>query len=114
PRLSPASLETLAIIAYRQPITRPQIENIRGVNCDGVIHTLLARGLIESVGELQTVGHPTLYATTFDFLQYFGLTSLDQLPPLPNDVTPVLHERENGKEPDSAHVEQENTQGGPC
>src|SRR5581483_7900252 len=101
PRLSPASLETLAIIAYRQPITRPQIENIRGVNCDGVIHTLLARGLIESVGELQTVGHPTLYATTFDFLQYFGLTSLDQLPPLPNDVVPVLRERENGKEPES-------------
>lgn len=90
PRLSPASLETLAIIAYRQPVTRPQIEGIRGVNCDGVVHTLLARNLIEPVGELDTVGHPTLYATTFDFLHYFGLTSLDQLPPLPQDMMPVL------------------------
>jgi|SRR5581483_4692094 segregation and condensation protein B len=90
PRLSPAALETLAIIAYRQPITRPQIEAIRGVNCDGVVHTLLARNLIEAVGELETVGHPTLYGTTFDFLQYFGLTSLEQLPPLPENMMPVL------------------------
>lgn len=90
PRLSPASLETLAIIAYRQPITRPQIEHIRGVNCDGVVHTLLARNLIEPVGELDTVGHPTLYGTTFDFMHYFGLTSLEQLPPLPDDMMPVL------------------------
>lgn len=90
PRLSPAALETLAIIAYRQPITRPHIEAIRGVNCDGVVHTLLARNLVESVGELDTVGHPTLYATTFDFLHYFGLTSLDQLPPLPDEMAPVL------------------------
>lgn len=90
PRLSPAALETLAIVAYRQPITRPQIEAIRGVNCDGVVHTLLARNLIESVGELDTVGHPTIYGTTFDFLQYFGLTSLEQLPPLPDNMIPVL------------------------
>ena len=90
PRLSPAALETLAIVAYRQPITRPQIENIRGVNCDGVVHTLLARNLIEPVGELETVGHPTLYATTFDFLHYFGLTSLEQLPQLPEEMMPVL------------------------
>jgi segregation and condensation protein B len=90
PRLSPAALETLAIIAYRQPITRPQIESIRGVNCDGVVHTLLARNLVESVGELETVGHPSLYGTTFDFLHYFGLTSLDQLPPLPENMMPVL------------------------
>ncbi len=90
PRLSPAALETLAIVAYRQPITRPQIEAIRGVNCDGVVHTLLARSLIEAVGELETVGHPTLYGTTFDFLQYFGLTSLEQLPPLPENMMPAL------------------------
>lgn len=90
PRLSPASLETLAIIAYRQPVTRPQIEAIRGVNCDAVVHTLLARNLIEAVGELDTVGHPTIYGTTFDFLQYFGLTSLEQLPPLPENLMPVL------------------------
>lgn len=98
PRLSPASLETLAIIAYRQPITRPQIENIRGVNCDGVVHTLLARNLIEPVGELETVGHPTLYGTTFDFLHYFGLTGLDQLPPLPEDMMPVLPGATENKE----------------
>jgi segregation and condensation protein B len=90
PRLSPAALETLAIVAYRQPVTRPQIEAVRGVNCDGVVHTLLARNLIEAVGELETVGHPTLYGTTFDFLHYFGLTSLDQLPPLPEEMMPVL------------------------
>lgn len=90
PRLSPAALETLAIIAYRQPVTRPQIENIRGVNCDGVISTLLARNLIEVVGELDTVGHPNLYGTTFDFLYYFGLTSLEQLPPMPEEITPFL------------------------
>ncbi|MBI4672983.1 MAG: SMC-Scp complex subunit ScpB [Chloroflexi bacterium] len=90
PRLSPAALETLAIIAYRQPITRPQIEAIRGVNCDAVVHTLLARNLIEAVGELETVGHPTIYGTTFDFLQYFGLTNLEQLPPLPDNMMPVL------------------------
>lgn len=104
PRLSPASLETLAIIAYRQPITRPQIENIRGVNCDGVVHTLLARNLIEAVGELDTVGHPTLYGTTFDFLHYFGLTGLEQLPPLPDEVTPVLPLLRN--ETDSVEIQE--------
>lgn len=86
PRLSAAALETLAIIAYQQPITRPQIESIRGVNCDGVIHNLLLRGLIEEAGRLETVGHPILYGTTFEFLQYFGLMSLEQLPPLPEEL----------------------------
>ncbi len=98
PRLSPAALETLAIVAYRQPITRPQIEAIRGVNCDGVVHTLLARNLIQAVGELETVGHPTIYGTTFDFLQYFGLTNLDQLPPLPENMMPALPMVEVGQE----------------
>ncbi len=81
-RLSAAALETLAIIAYRQPITRPQIEAIRGVNCDGVIHNLLARGLIEEKGRLETVGHPIQYGTTPEFLRHFGLRSLEELPPL--------------------------------
>ncbi len=105
PRLSPAALETLAIIAYRQPITRPQIENIRGVNCDGVVSTLLARNLIEAVGELETVGHPTLYATTFDFLHYFGLTSLEQLPPLPEEMMPALPVFEPHKRAQDAMIE---------
>jgi segregation and condensation protein B len=81
-RLSEAALETLAIIAYTQPCTRPQVEAIRGVDCSGVISTLLARGLIEEVGRLDTVGHPILYGTTLAFLQYFGLESPNQLPPV--------------------------------
>ena len=72
-RLSPAALETLAIIAYREPITRAQIEAVRGVNSDGVLGTLLSRGLIAETGRLETVGHPIQYATTFQFLQQFGL-----------------------------------------
>jgi len=109
PRLSPAALETLAIIAYRQPITRPQIEAIRGVNCDGVVHTLLARNLIEAVGELETVGHPTIYGTTFDFLQYFGLTSLEQLPPLPDNMIPVLPALLTETETETTRAANENT-----
>jgi segregation and condensation protein B len=79
-RFSEAALETLSIIAYRQPVTRPQIEAIRGVSSDGVLRTLMSKGLIEEVGRLETVGHPVLFGTTFDFLQYFGLDSLSELP----------------------------------
>lgn len=82
-RLSQAALESLALIAYRQPITRAQVEAIRGVNCDGVLRTLLARGLVEPVGRLEQAGRPYLYGTTFQFLQYFGLDGLEQLPSLP-------------------------------
>lgn len=82
-RLSTAALETLAVIAYRQPLTRGDIEAIRGVNCDGVLKTLLARALIEPVGRLEQPGRPFLYGTTLQFLQYFGLEGLDRLPPLP-------------------------------
>lgn len=81
-RLSPAALETLAIIAYAQPITRPQIEAIRGVGSDGVVRTLLSAGLIEEVGRAESVGRPILYGTTAEFLQQFGLASLQALPPL--------------------------------
>jgi segregation and condensation protein B len=81
-RLSQAAIETLAVIAYRQPITRAQIEAVRGVNCDAVLRTLLSRGLIEEVGRLEQVGRPILYGTTFAFLQHFGLQSLSDLPPL--------------------------------
>jgi segregation and condensation protein B len=84
-KLSPAALETLAVIAYRQPLTRAQIEAIRGVNCDGVMRTLVARALVEPVGRLEQAGRPFVYATTFQFLQYFGLESLEQLPPLPSE-----------------------------
>lgn len=79
-RLSDAALETLALIAYRQPVTRPQIEAIRGVDCTGVTNTLLQRGLIQDVGRLDTVGHPILYGTTPSFLQHFGLERPEQMP----------------------------------
>ena len=82
-RLSPAALEVLAIIAYRQPITRAEIEAIRGVNCDGVLRTLTAKGLVGEVGRLEQAGRPILYGTTFEFLQYFGLQAVQDLPPLP-------------------------------
>lgn len=86
-RLSAAALETLAVIAYRQPLTRGDIESIRGVNCDGVLRTLIARELIEPVGRLEQPGRPFLYGTTLQFLQYFGLEGLDRLPPLPSPET---------------------------
>jgi len=79
-KLSTPALETLAIVAYRQPITRPEIEAIRGVNSDGVLRTLLSKGLIEEVGRLDTVGHPVLYGCTFEFLRFFGLEDMDELP----------------------------------
>ncbi len=82
-KLSPAALETLAVIAYRQPLTRAGIEAIRGVSCDGVLRTLIARELVEPVGRLEQAGRPFLYSTTVQFLQYFGLESLNHLPPLP-------------------------------
>lgn len=87
-RLSRAALETLAIIAYRQPITRPEIEIIRGVGSDSVLRTLLSNGLIEEVGRAPTVGRPILYGTTFEFLQHFGLRGLDELPPLDSVQVP--------------------------
>jgi len=79
-RLSHPALETLAIIAYRQPLTRAQIEQIRGVSVDGVMQTLLDRGLIEQTGRAEVVGHPMTYGTTKLFLEYFGLRNLEELP----------------------------------
>ena len=81
-RLTGPSLETLAIIAYRQPLTRGQIEMIRGVNVDGVLRTLEEHNLIRSRGRLDAPGRPILYGTTPEFLQHFGLRSLDELPKL--------------------------------
>jgi segregation and condensation protein B len=81
-RLSGAALETLALVAYRQPVTRAEIEAMRGVDCTGVLATLHARGLIEIAGKLPTVGNPNQYVTTVEFLRQFGLASLSDLPPL--------------------------------
>jgi segregation and condensation protein B len=80
PRLSQPALETLAIIAYRQPLTRSEIEQIRGVSVDGVMQTLVERGLVETVGRAEVVGRPMTYGTTPLFLEYFGLRNLDELP----------------------------------
>jgi segregation and condensation protein B len=79
-RLSQPALETLAIIAYRQPITRAEVEQIRGVNVDGTMQTIMERGLVESVGRADVVGRPNTYGTTALFLEYFGLRSLEDLP----------------------------------
>ncbi len=79
-RLTQPALETLTIIAYRQPVTRAEIEQIRGVSVDGVIQTLLERGLIEVVGRAEAVGRPQTYGTTPAFLEYFGIKDLDALP----------------------------------
>jgi segregation and condensation protein B len=79
-RLSVAALETLSIVAYRQPVTRAQIDAIRGVQSDGVLRSLVRRGLIEQIGRAPTVGRPNLYGTTFEFLQQFGLQGLSELP----------------------------------
>ena len=81
-KLSGASLETLALIAYRQPVTRAELEALRGVDCSGVLATLHSRGLIEVSGRLQTVGSPNQYMTSVEFLRHFGLASLAELPPL--------------------------------
>lgn len=80
PRLSQPGLETLAIIAYRQPTTRAEVEQVRGVSVDGVMQTLLERGLVEQVGRAEVVGRPMNYGTTALFLEYFGLRSLEDLP----------------------------------
>lgn len=79
-KLTSAALETLAVIAYRQPITRSQIESVRGVNSDRALASLIQHGMVAEVGRAQTVGRPALFATTADFLQQFGLTRLEELP----------------------------------
>ena len=79
-RLSPAALEALSIIAYQQPVTRPQVDAIRGVNSDGVMRSLLSKGLIQEGGRAEGPGRPILYATTPEFLQHFGLSSLSAMP----------------------------------
>jgi segregation and condensation protein B len=96
-RLSPASLETLAIVAYRQPVTRAAIERIRGVDSDYTVRSLLHRRLIVELGRSEAPGRPFLYGTSFEFLERFGLTSVDEMPALDVDVAARL--AEEGGEP---------------
>lgn len=96
--LSQAAFEVLAIIAYNQPITKPYIEQIRGVDCSGVVNTLCLRGLIEEKGRLEVPGRPVLYGTTADFLRCFSLKSLDDLPELPEgDKEILMSDVDNGQ-----------------
>jgi segregation and condensation protein B len=93
-RLSPAALETLAIVAYRQPVTKSAVERIRGVDSDYTIRSLLHRRLVVELGRSESPGRPFLYGTGFEFLERFGLTSLEELPPLDVEVAARLIEEE--------------------
>ena len=86
-RLSNSALETLSIIAYRQPVTKGEVEQIRGVNCDYSVHKLLDKGLIEIKGKSEGVGRPILYGTSEFFMEYFGINELSELPAL-KDIVP--------------------------
>ena len=88
-RLSQAALETLAIIAYKQPVTKPELEQIRGVNSDYILNTLLEKNLITITGRTETIGRPLLYGTTGEFLKYFGLNKLSDLPK-PREVEEIM------------------------
>jgi segregation and condensation protein B len=79
-RLSSAAMETLSIIAYKQPISKTEVENIRGVNCDYAVQKLMDKGLIEIKGKSESVGRPMLYGTTAKFMEYFGINDLQELP----------------------------------
>jgi segregation and condensation protein B len=102
-RLSTSAMETLSIIAYRQPISRTEIENIRGVNCDYAVQKLLDKGLIEITGKAETIGRPMLYGTTPKFMEYFGINDISELP-VPKDFSGefnIIGENSDLKEPDA-------------
>jgi len=92
-RLSQAALETLSIIAYKQPITKPELESIRGVNSDYILTTLLEKNLITIKGRAETVGRPLLYGTTDEFLKYFGLNNLSDLPK-PREIEEIMQDED--------------------
>jgi segregation and condensation protein B len=96
-------METLSIIAYKQPISKPEIEAIRGVNCDYAIHKLLEKGLIEITGKSDSIGRPMLYGTSAKFMEYFGINDLSELP-VPKDFSQEINtigEDADLKEPDA-------------
>jgi segregation and condensation protein B len=102
-RLSTSAMETLSIIAYKQPISKTEIENIRGVNCDYAVQKLLDKGLIEITGKAETIGRPMLYGTTAKFMEYFGINDLIELP-TPKDFSTEVNtigESPEPKEPDA-------------
>jgi segregation and condensation protein B len=102
-RLSTSAMETLSIIAYKQPISKTEIENIRGVNCDYAVQKLLDKGLIEITGKAESIGRPMLYGTTAKFMEYFGISDLAELP-APKDFATeanTIGENSESKEPDA-------------
>lgn len=102
-RLSTSAMETLSIIAYKQPISKTEIENIRGVNCDYAVQKLLDKGLIEITGKAETIGRPMLYGTTQKFMEYFGINDLVELP-VPKDFVNEINtigDSTDSKEPDA-------------
>jgi len=109
--LTPQSLETLAIIAYKQPITKPELERIRGVYCDGVLETLLNKKLIKEVGRSSSLGRPILYGTTVEFLRHFGLKDLSDLPAIPADFKTALHESSPPAPLSSSQTEERESEG---
>ena len=102
--LSQAALEVLAVVAYNQPVTKAFVEQVRGVDCSGVIGSLTTKGLVEEKGRLELPGRPLLYGTTENFLRCFNISSLDELPPLP--------EGDEDKESEENGEEQEKTENG--
>ena len=92
-RLSQAALETLSIIAYKQPITKPELEQIRGVNSDYILNTLLEKNLINITGRAESIGRPLLYGTTTEFLKYFGLFNLGDLPK-PREIEEIMKDED--------------------
>ena len=106
-RLSPAALETLAIVAYRQPVTRAEVERVRGVDSEYVLRSLLHRRLVTEQGRADAPGRPILYATGFEFLERFGLTSLDELPVLDAEVAQRLAEGDEPADDDESLAEDE-------
>lgn len=112
-RLSKAALETLAIVAYRQPCTQPEVEAVRGVSVDGVMKTLIERGLVKEAGRKQTPGRPILYATTPEFLEYFGLNDISELPDIDmlavEEIKALEAQRELFTKPADQATQQEET-----
>ena len=96
--LSQAAMETLAVVAYKQPVTRAEVEQIRGVKCDYSLQSLMMKGLIQEAGRKDTIGRPILYATTDMFLSHFGIRGLEDLPPLPVDESEAGEETDNTEE----------------
>lgn len=110
-RLSTSAMETLSIIAYKQPISKTEVENIRGVNCDYAVQKLLDKGLIEIKGKAETIGRPMLYGTTLKFMEYFGINDLVELP-TPKDFTQEVNtigESTDMSEPDTNLTEPDAT-----